>query len=76
MSYQCPNQPIPFDRLDPGLRKAACIALFSMKLKGAYPTQMSWADLERLAKKNFSPNNYVDRQYLGFLAKARKIYEH
>jgi Ca-activated chloride channel homolog len=75
MSYYCTDQVIPFDRADGSLKRSVCIAMLGMKLrKSAYAAQISWADLEKMAKKNFTGNDCMDREYLTLLAKAKKIY--
>lgn len=74
--FDAPNSPIPFDRADPELRKAALIALFGMKLKeSAYAGATNWADLERMTRKTFSGNSYLDKDYINQVVKARNIYE-
>ncbi|MES1249588.1 MAG: YfbK domain-containing protein, partial [Chitinophaga rupis] len=77
MSYDCPNKPGPFETATPPLKKAVCIALFGMKLKGSeYTAQFSWADIDKMTRKVFSSGNYIDRDYMTLMARARKIYEH
>jgi len=74
--YDCPNSPIAFDRMDLQMRKSACIALFGMKLKQSdYAGAMSWPDLEKLTRKTFAGNNYIDKEYINLVVKARSIYE-
>ena len=76
-TYGCLNNPTPFDRAEVNLKKAACIALFGMKLKeSGYAAQITWPDMEKMAKKTFAGNYFMDRQYLALVSKARKIYEH
>jgi Ca-activated chloride channel family protein len=75
--FNCPNSPISFDRADLHLKKAACIALFGMMLKeSAYAGQSNWQDMERLTKKVFAGNNYIDKEYINLVVRARDIYEH
>jgi Ca-activated chloride channel family protein len=77
VSYDCPNKYGNFDRSEAFLQREACVALFGMKLKNSdLAGQVSWADVERLARKNFSNGGFLDRQYLNMVLKARKIYEH
>lgn len=77
MSYDCPNKPGPFETAPAPLKRAVCIALFGMKLKGSgFTTQLSWADIDKMTRKVFSPNNYIDRDYMSLMTRARKIYEH
>lgn len=76
MNYSCPNQLIPFDRVDGGLRRSACIALFGMKLRGSGETaRIPWTDIERMTRKNFTGNNVVYREYIAVVGQAHKIYE-
>jgi Ca-activated chloride channel family protein len=77
MQYDCPNKPVPFENASASLKRAICIASFGMKLKGSdYTTALSWADMDKMTRKVFSSNNYIDRNYIALMAKARKIYEH
>lgn len=77
MDYSCPNRLIAFDRATGDQRKAACMALFGMKLKqSGYASGISWADVEKMTRKYFSSNNALDRDYIALVSKARKIYEH
>ena len=77
INYDCPNSPISFDRADIQFKKSVCIALFGMKLKNStYAGGTSWADLERMTRKIFAGNNYIDKEYVNLVVKARNIYEH
>jgi len=77
MNYYCTNKLAPFESAPASLRKAVCIALFGMKLKGSPCTaQFSWLDIEKMTKKVFAGNNVIDRDYIALMAKARKVYEH
>jgi len=77
MNYDCANKLAPFESAPASLKKAVCIALFGMKLKGSPCTaQFSWLDIEKMTKKIFAGNNIIDRDYIALMAKARKVYEH
>jgi Ca-activated chloride channel family protein len=77
MDYDCPNKLAPFESAPASLKKAVCIALFGMKLKGSPCTaQFSWLDIEKMTKKVFAGKNVIDRDYIALTAKARKVYEH
>lgn len=77
MNYFCPNKLDPFERAPATLRKAVCIALFGMKLKGSScTTQFSWPDIEKMTKKVFAGNNAIDRDYIAMMTRARRVYEH
>ena len=61
MRYDCMNDAIPFDKAGIGLKRAACIAMFGMKLRQSGDgAQMGWVDLEKMARKVFSGNNFLD----------------
>jgi Ca-activated chloride channel family protein len=76
MDYDCPNDFRRFEKATAGQKKAAFIALFGLKLKSSPATdKMSWSDLQKMAKQVFSDSDYMDREYLLLVAKARKIYE-
>lgn len=76
MHYNCPNNPAHFESASASLKRAICIALFGMKLKGSgYTAALSWADMDKMTRKVFSPSNYIDKDYIALMAKARKIYE-
>ena len=77
MAYHCPNRRVLFDRAAGDQRKAACIALFGLKLKNpGYASGISWADVEKMTRKYFSMTNALDKDYISMVVKARKVYEH
>jgi Ca-activated chloride channel family protein len=74
--YACPNRLIPFDRSELSIRRAACIALFGMKLQqSGYTGPIEWAEIEKMARKIFTGTSYLDDDYIGLVDKARKIYD-
>lgn len=76
MDFDCPNDFQRFEKATVSQRKAACVALFGLKLKASPNTdKMTWSDLQKMARLAFSESNYMDREYLSLLARARKIYE-
>jgi Ca-activated chloride channel family protein len=77
MNYYCTNKLARFETAPTSLKKAVCIALFGMKLKGSpCMAQYSWLDIEKMTKKVFAGKNVIDRDYIALMAKARKVYEH
>ncbi|HEV9037719.1 MAG TPA: von Willebrand factor type A domain-containing protein [Puia sp.] len=76
MSYLCPNELTPFQRAGLPLKRAVCIALFGMKLRhSGYVGQVSWAEVEKMTKESFSTRDFIDRDYLTLVARAKKLYE-
>lgn len=77
MNFACPNKPILYEKVRPGSKKAACIALFGMKLRGSsYSARISWMEMEKMIRKTFTDNLYMDREYIALVVMARRIYEH
>lgn len=77
ISYSCPNNLIPFDKAESSLKKAVCLAMFGMKLReSGHVSQISWIGIEKMAKKNFTGNDFIDKEYLALVAKAKRIYKH
>jgi Ca-activated chloride channel homolog len=75
ISYQCPNNLIPFDKAGIGLKKAACVAMFGMKLReSGHVSQISWMDIEKMAKNAFTGNDFIDKEYMALVGKAKRIY--
>jgi Ca-activated chloride channel family protein len=75
LSFYCAQKIIPFDRAENSLRRAVCIAMLGMKLRdNANATAISWTDIERMTKKNFPGNGYMDREFMDLVGKAKKIY--
>jgi Ca-activated chloride channel homolog len=76
ISYPCPNQLTPFDRSELSFRRAACIALFGMKLQqSGYAGLIEWSEIEKMTRKTFAGTSYLDDEYIALVDKARKIYD-
>ncbi len=78
MRYDCMNDAIPFDKAGIGLKRAACIAMFGMKLRQSGDgAQMGYRwTWKKWPGRCFSGNNFLDYEYLALIDRARKIYEH
>jgi Ca-activated chloride channel homolog len=77
MDYSCPNNYFPFVTADTDLKKAACIAMFGMKLRESqYVSQISWKNIEDIAYGSFSENDYISKEYLDLISKATTVYSH
>ncbi|MES1159829.1 MAG: von Willebrand factor type A domain-containing protein [Bacteroidota bacterium] len=75
ISYSCPNNLVPFEKAGRCLKKAGCIALFGMKLReSGYAAGISWGDLEKMAKQSFNSDDFMDKEYVELVTKAKKIY--
>lgn len=76
ITYDCPGRWVPWDRATPYQRRAVGVTLFGMKLRGdSYAGVASWSEVQKLNKMVFPNNDFIDREYLSLVAKAKKIYE-
>jgi Ca-activated chloride channel family protein len=76
ITYDCPGTRVPWDRATPYQRRAVGVTLFGMKLRGdSYAGVASWSEVQKLNKMVFPNNDFIDREYLSLVAKAKKIYE-
>lgn len=76
ITYDCPGKWVSWDRATPCQRRAVGVTLFGMKLRGdSYAGAASWGEVQKLNKLVFPGNNFIDREYLSLIAKAKKIYE-
>lgn len=74
-SFVCPNKTVSFDKAANSLKKAVCIAMLGMKLRDTAGTApIAWSDIEKMAKKNFTGDDCMDKEYITLVAKAIKIY--
>jgi Ca-activated chloride channel family protein len=76
ITYDCPGTWVPWDRATACERRAVGVTLFGMKLRGDSDGGVaSWGEVQKLNKMVFPGNNFIDREYLSLIAKAKKIYE-
>jgi Ca-activated chloride channel family protein len=76
MSYDCLNELVAFDRAEMDWKRAICLAMFGMKLqRSMYVRQVGWVDIEKMAKRLFTGNNYLDDEYISLIDRAKRIYE-
>lgn len=76
LTYDGMNDVVPFERAETDWKRAACLAMFGMKLQRSdYVRQVGWADIEKMAKKLFIGNNYLDDEYISLIDRAKRIYE-
>lgn len=74
-SCNLPSQ--DFETLASDYQKAACVALFGMKLrKSGYASSIKWNYLSRLASKVLDKKDPLEQELLKLIQKARKIYTH
>ncbi|GGB16389.1 YfbK domain-containing protein [Puia dinghuensis] len=73
--YECENQPIPFNELQPCYRFASSIALFGGLLKRSrFTRQADWKDAIEIAHESSDPQDGLQQEFISLIEKARKIY--
>lgn len=74
-TYNCPSKLTPFGELRPYYRFASSIALFGGLLKKSkYTRQVSWRNAIELAAKSRDPEDGMQKELVGLIEKAKKIY--
>jgi len=76
ITYECPGTWATWDRATACQRRAVGVMLFGMKLRGDSDAgRASWGEVQKLNKMLFPGSNFIDREYLSLIARAKKIYE-
>jgi len=76
-SFAIPGNEVPLKSTDPELRKAIAVVMFAMKLKDNESSkQISWKMLQNMAKVSMDRDNYLDKEFLQLVYKAKKMYTH
>lgn len=74
--FDCMDGVVPLERAEPEWRRMVCLALFGMKLRRSDNAgTVGWPDLEKMAKRIFTGNNYLDDEYISLIDRAKRIYE-
>jgi len=75
IGYKCPYQPMEFKDLPSCHQFATSVVMFGGLLKGSkYFKNVSWTDVMVLAGQNYDPADPVQKEMLGLVEKAKKIY--
>jgi Ca-activated chloride channel homolog len=76
VKFNCTADLINYNVIDSNFKRAACIALFGMKLKGSiYTSNMTWTKVEAFVKENFNINTPLDNEFVSLVETAQKIYD-
>ena len=74
-SYDCADEMVPFQELQPCYRFASSIALFGGLLKRSkFTHQAGWKDAILMAEQASDPGDTMQQEFIGLIVKARKIY--
>lgn len=73
--YNCPLNYTAFNTIDSSYRFAASVALFGSLLKHSeFINKSSWNDLLQLANQSYSREDGLQKEFIGIIEKAKKIY--
>lgn len=66
---------ISFDSAENEIKLAAAISMFGMKIKQSdYMKDIQWKQIQAIAEKSVNKQNYLQRELLLLLGKAKKLY--
>lgn len=66
---------IPFDSAEKEIRLAAAVSLFGMKIRqSAFVQNITWKQIQEMTEKSVNQQNYLQRELLLLLEKAKKLY--
>ncbi len=74
-SYNCPGDFVPFDQLIKPLQFATAVTMYGLKLRESkfFPAA-SWDTIKGIAVSAFSPDNYLESEFINLIEKSNKIY--
>ncbi len=73
--YNCTNNYKEFKNINNDLKFATSLNMFGLMLKNSkYAGNISWIDIETIAKESVDANDYLQNEFLSILENARKIY--
>jgi len=76
-SFAIPANEIMLKTAVPGLRKAIAVVMFAMKLKdNENSKKISWRMLQNTAKESMDKDNYLDKEFIQLVYKAKRMYTH
>ncbi len=76
IDYAAKNQYAAMDSIDRDYRVASAISMFGLKLKESkYFPDKDWSFIYNFSKKSIDSNNYLQREFLTLIEKAKKIYK-
>jgi len=76
-SFAIPPNEIMLKTAVPGLRKAIAVVMFAMKLKdNENSKKISWRMLQNTAKESMDKDNYLDKEFIQLVYKAKRMYTH
>ena len=75
LKYSCLSNFLEFKSIDKELQLGAAIAMFGMKLRQSkYLGTADWNDIENIANASYSPNEYLQKEFVQLITVAKKQY--
>lgn len=76
LTYQCPDNYQKFDSINKELQFAAAVAMFGLKLRESiyFPVTIDWEVIKNIATASSSPDNFLEKEFIGLIDKASGIY--
>lgn len=75
LKYTCPANYAEFKDTDKEYQLATAIAMFGMGLRQSkYLSAAEWPTIERIALNAYDPTNYLQKEFVGLVAIAKKMY--
>ena len=75
--YKCSGEVSAFTAINKELQLGAAIAMFGMKLRQSkyLPAKNAdWERIESIAINSYNPNNYLQKEFVGLVDSAKKLY--
>ncbi|MDB5193614.1 MAG: hypothetical protein JWQ96_3177 [Segetibacter sp.] len=67
----------PLEKAEPSLRFAAAVTMFGGMLKQSdFLKNVDWSDITEIAATSIEPGNLVQKEFLGLVESAKKLYLH
>jgi Ca-activated chloride channel family protein len=77
IAYTCQDTLSALKSADAGIKKAACVVMFGIKLKDSeYSKTIKWKNLQKLANGSFNKSKFLEKEFLQLIGKAKKMYTH
>lgn len=74
-NYACTNNYKEVKNINNDLKFATSLTMFGLMLKNSkYGGNISWIDIEKIAKESVDTNDYLQNEFLSIVENARKIY--
>ena len=75
LKHDCLANYLAFENIDKDFQFATSVAMFGMKLRQSkYFPIADWSNTEKIALNSYDPANYLQKEFVGLIGIAKKIY--